>query len=156
MKNALKWAFVLACAALFAQAPVFVDQYLMRLEGHLAESHLQIDAYARAAADGNKSLDQYIQKFLEQWDADFLAQGRIMRSAVNRNAFLTSACEALRSANPLVRPIVFVRYLDREILAETWSGFMPGLLLDTNLVLWALVGFVFGGTALYGLKRFWA
>ena len=155
MKNLLRWAFVLICAALFAQVPVFVDQYLMRLEGHLAESRLQIDAFSRVAEAGKKSLDQYILKFLEQPDADFLAQGRLMQAAVNRNAFLASACEALQATNPLVRPVVFIRYMDRDILADTWHGFMPGLLLDMNLAIWAFIGFVFGGAVLYALGGFW-
>ena len=151
MKNSVRWVVVLVCMALFAQIPVFVDQYLMRLEGHLAESYLQINAYTKAALAGNKTLDQYIAKFLEQADADFLAQGRVMRAAVDRNAFLASSCEALQAANPLIRPLVCVRYLDREILADTWNGFTPGLLVDINLAVWAFIGFVIGCLLFYSI-----
>ena len=151
MKNTVRWVFVLMCMGLFAQIPVFVDQYLMRLEGHVAESRLQIDAYTKAALAGKKTLDQYILKFLEQTDADFLSQGRVMKKAVDRNAFLESSCEALQAANPLIRPLVCARYLDREIIADTWNGFTPGLLVDTNLAVWAFIGFVSGWLLLYAI-----
>jgi hypothetical protein len=155
MKKILCWLVVVLCTVFFAQVPVFVDQYLMRLEGHLAESHHQIDAFTEAAAAGGKSLDQYISKFLEQSDADFLAQGKLMRIAVDRNNFLASACTALQSANPIFRPVVFVRYLDREILTDTWDGFEPGLLISTNLAVWSLIGFVFGWLLLSSIIGFW-
>lgn len=151
----LRWLFVLLCTALFAQFPVFVDQYIMRLEGHLAESRRQIEAFTEAASAGGKTLDQYITKFLGQSDADFLAQGKVMRTAVNRNQFLTSACEALQSANPIIRPAVFVRYVDSTLLVETWNGFTPGLLITINLAVWALIGFVCGWLLLSSLRGFW-
>ena len=151
----VRWLFVLLCTALFAQFPIFVDQYLMRLEGHLAESSHQIDAFTQAAFAGGKSLDQYITKFLAQSDPDFLAQGRVMQAAVGRHHFLTSACAALQSANPFVRPVVFVRYVDRTLLAETWDGFTPGLLITLNLALWAFIGFVCGWLLLSSFCGFW-
>ena len=156
MKKNLCWVVVLLCTVLFAQVPVFVDQYLMRLEGHLSESCHHIEAFTDAAAAGGKTLDQYIARFLEQSDADFLAQGRLMRATVDRNRFLTVACEALQSASPIIRPIIFVRYLDREILADTWNGFEPGLLITTNLLVWALIGFVFGWVLLSTMAGFWS
>ena len=151
----MRWLVVLLCTAFFAQVPVFVDQYLMRLEGHLVESRHHVDAFTDAAAAGGKTLDQYIAKFLEQSDTDFLAQGDLMQAAVARNKFLAEACEALQSASPIIRPIVFVRYLDQEILAETWNGFEPGLLITTNLVVWASIGFVFGWLLLSSMSGFW-
>ena len=155
MKKTFRWIIVLLCTALFAQVPVFVDQYLMRLEGRLAENRLQVDAYTKAAKDGKKTLDQYIAKFLVQTDADFSAQGTVMQAAVSRKAFLEEACEALQLSSPLVRPLVFVRYLDWQTLADTWSGFTPGLLVDMNLVVWAIIGFASGWAALYALFGFW-
>lgn len=152
----LRWLFVLLCVVLFAQFPVFVDQYLMRLEGHLAESSHQIDAFTQAAFVGGKTLDQYITKFLEQSDPDFFSQGKVMQSAVNRHQFLTTACVALQSANPLVRPIVFVRYVDRTLLAETWDGFTPGLLITLNLAVWAFIGFICGWLSLSSVRGFWS
>ena len=155
MKKSLRWIVVLLCTALFAQVPVFVDQYLMRLEGRLAENLLQVDAYIKVAKDGKKTLDQYIAKFLAQPDTDFSAQGKVMQATVSRKAFLEEACEALRSSSPLVRPIVFVRYLDGQTFADTWNGFTPGLLVDTNLVVWALIGFASGWAMLYAFSGFW-
>ena len=155
MKKLLRWVVVLFCTALFAQVPLFVDQYLMRLEGRLAESRLQVEAYVKTAKDGKKTLDQYIAKFLAQTDSDFSSQGRVMQDAVCRKAFLESACEALQSSSPLIRPLVFVRYLDWQTVIDTWNGFTPGLLVESNLIVWALIGFASGWAVLYGFSGLW-
>ena len=36
--------FIIGCVLIFLQLPVFVDQYAIRLEGHLSESRRQIAA----------------------------------------------------------------------------------------------------------------
>lgn len=144
--------FVIAIILLFSQLPVFVDQYEIRLEGHLAESNRQIEAFRTAAAVGGKSLEQYILKFLDQSDTDFKAQGNLMQEAVERNRFLINACEALNKANPLARPVVFIRYVDNQVLKDAWKSFLPGLSLNVNVVVWASIGCIVGLIVLFALK----
>ena len=147
--------FVLLCVVLFAQLPLFVEQYMLRLEGHRAESRRQIEAFSEAASAGGKTLDQYIAKFLAQKDTDFAAQGQVMKQAVVRNQFLESASEALAAANPLMRPVVFVRYVDTQVLADAWESFSPGFLLTLNFGVWAGIGFVMGCLLLLALRGVW-
>jgi hypothetical protein len=147
--------FVVFCILLFSQLPVFVDQYELRLEGHLAESNRQKEAFQTAAAVGGKTLDQYISKFLEQSDADFKIQGKLMEDAVERNLFLARSSEALRAANPLLRPIVFIRYVDNKVLHDAWKSFTPGLSLNENVGVWAMIGLIFGWCLLMSLKGAW-
>ena len=147
--------FVVIFVLLFSQLPVFVDQYVIRLEGHLAESSRQIAAITEAASLGGKTLNAYITKFLEQSDADFKAQGTVMRDAVERNLFLSTACEALHSQNPLLRPVVFVRYVDTHVFADAWKSFAPGLTLTLDVGVWALIGLVIGWVLLMALRGLW-
>jgi hypothetical protein len=153
-----KWVtrlFIVFFILLFSQLPVFVDQYEIRLQGHLAESMRQIEAFQTAAAAGGKTLDQYIEKFLEQPDADFTAQGKLMKEAVDRNRLLARATEALRTANPFLRPIVFIRYVDNQVLTDAWKSFTPGLSLTLNVCLWAGIGLIVGGCSLLALRSIW-
>lgn len=143
---------VILCILSFSQLPVFVDQYRIRLQGHLAESQRQVEAFQTAATTGGKSLDQYIAKFLEQADADFKHQGTLMQGAMERNQFLQNACNALQDANPFLRPVVFIRYLDNQILAEAWRSFTPGLSLSVHVAVWALVGCAFGWCLVLALR----
>lgn len=144
--------FVVLCVLLFAELPVFVDLYQIRLEGHLAESKRQIDAFQTAAVAGGKSLSDYILKFLEQTDADFNAQGHLMQEALERNNFLKSACEALQRAHPLLKPVVFIRYIDNQVLADAWKTFSPGLFLSESVVIWALIGGAVGIGCILAVK----
>ena len=137
---------------LFSQLPVFVDQYEIRLQGHVAESLRQIQAFQTAAAMSGKTLPQYISKFAEQADPDFKSQGKLMEDAVERNLSLTRASEALKVANLFIRPVVFIRYVDTQVLADAWKSFTPGLSFDLNMALWAGTGFLFGWLLLMALK----
>lgn len=139
---------------LFSQLPVFVDQYMLRLDGHLAESNRQVAAFQEGASIGGKTLEQYIKKFIDQSDPDFKNQGIIMQQTVERNRFLAIASAALHSANPLLRPALFVRYVDSQVCADAWKSFAPGLSWTKDVALWALIGLVVGWTvsmALFGL-----
>ena len=136
--------FIIGCVLIFLQLPVFVDQYAIRLEGHLSESRRQIAAFSEAASVGGKTLDQYISKFSEQTDGDFQAQGTLMQRAVERNQFLARACTALREAKPFFRPIVFIQYVDADVLSDAWKSFAPGFSLTLNVALFGFIGWVFG------------
>lgn len=147
---------VFVFALSFAQIPVFIDQYQMRLEGHLAESEQQVRAYEEVAALRHKTLDEYIARFLNQADPDFHAEGQLIRRVIFRAKELARAREALVSAHPIFRPIVFVRYVDQDILNETWQGFTPGLLITAQLAIWAGVGALMAFIVCWGIRSVWA
>ena len=146
---------ILFFVLLSSQLPVFVDQYVLRLEGHLAESNRQIVSFQEAASMSSKTLNAYISKFLEQPDVDFKNQGKIMQDAVERNLFLSSARDALYSANPLIRPIVFVRYVDSHIVADAWKSFAVGISFTLDVGVWALIGLIMGWIFLMALSGLW-
>lgn len=143
---------VLVFVLLFAQLPVFVEQYILRLEGHLAESNRHISAFQESASISKKTLNEYISKFLVQEDADFKNQGNIMQAAVERNQFLSTSRDALRSANPLFRPALFARYVDTSIVHDAWKTFAVGISLTLDVGVWALIGLVFGWLVVMAFK----
>ena len=155
MRNVLQQLFLLFCALVCLQLPIFVDQYLLRLEGHQAESQRQIDALTEVARVGGKDVDQYITKFLAQGDRDFHSQGLLMQETVERNRFLIKACTALREAGPFSRPIIFLRYLDAKVLAATWGSFTPGLSPTIHVFVFGLAGWLIGWTVLTGAAHLW-
>ena len=144
MKNMISQLFAIACAIVFFQLPIFVDQYLIRLEGHYAESQRLIAALTEAAHMGGKSLDQYIAKFEAQKDKDFQVQGQLMGKAVERNLFLERSCAALRSSGPFSRPVVFLRCIDSQVLSDAWHSFIPGFSLTLHVAVFGVAGWLFG------------
>ncbi len=147
--------FVCIVLLAFSQLPVFVDQYMIRLDGHLAESNRQVAAFQEAASVGGRTLDEYIAKFLEQVDRDFVVQGTLMQAAVERNRFLAAASSALHAATPLVRPAVCIRYVDSLIVVDAWNSFAPGVALTLDVGLWALIGLVVGWILVLAFRGLW-
>lgn len=139
----LRWMFRLLlvfCAGVFSQFPVFVNQYLIRIDGHCSELDCQIRVLEKIAGDSGKSLNQYIEKFLQQADKDFLAQGAYLQGLVERRSKLFAAKEELARASPALRPLHFFRKIDKAIASETWGGFVPGLYWTKDVLIWAAMG----------------
>ena len=148
--------FIVAIACVFLQIPFFVEQYAVRLEGHQAESQRQIAAFTEAAAAGGKTLDLYTAKFLEQQDQDFRSQGMVMQKAIERHQFLTRACDALHNAGPFLKPFVFVRYFDSEVVADAWKGFTPGFSLSLSVVVFGVIGLIVGWGITVVTRNLWS
>jgi hypothetical protein len=144
--------FLLLVALLFLQFPLYVTLYMTCLEGHLGESKLQVEQFQAVAGATNKTLDQYIAKFIVQEDLDFHNQGIVMQSAVERYHWLMKATSTLASTTPLFRPIVFLRYADVTIAREVWMHYSVGVILNFDTVFWAVVGIVLGYVGLYFIR----
>jgi hypothetical protein len=145
---------ILLCFALcFCQTPFFVNEYLARLEGHLSESNIQIQKYQETATISNKTLVEYVAKFLAQEDKDFKHQGELIQEAQKRNEFLQQAVTSITTSSPYIRPIVFIRYADVTIVRETWQGFSIGLSIGKESLLWACIGLIVGYMALASIRQ---
>jgi hypothetical protein len=136
--------FCLLLFFLFSQLPLYVNEYLIRLEGHLAESNRQIAKFQDVAALSNKTLEQYIAKFFAQSDKDFRRHGELMKEAVRRNQFLTQAVSDIKDANPLLRPFYFVRYFERKVALDALHEFYFGFVFSWDVILWGLMGWILG------------
>lgn len=126
---------------LFCQFPLFIEQYEMRLSGHLQESSKLVRDLEKNAAATNKSLQGYIQKFLEQDDPDFVSSGETMQKSVKRYENLTKAFASLHEAGLFKRPFVFLAYLESDIFQESLHQFTPGFSVTLETLLYGIAGF---------------
>jgi len=147
----LKWlaglmdrAFAVVGAVIFAQLPLFMQQYTEQLIGRESELHMQVDAMRNAAAISGKNIDQYIKKFLDSSDHDFIRQGDIMQDIVNRWHSLSSALSAMEDSSAWSRPISFIYHLNTDIFTSTFKHFTFGIPISLEGGLFALIGIVVG------------
>lgn len=143
--------FAVGGAFLFCQLPLLMQQYSMVLSGHLAESRRQINMMQHAASLTNKTLQEYIAKFLKQQDLDFIHQGEIMQNIQTRYDDLNQAYSAMQHTSLWSKPFVFIKHLDASVFWDTVHDFTPGLSLTVESILYAAVGLGVGVLIYRGL-----
>src|SRR5437016_4244626 len=99
--------FILIGAVLGSQFPEFMQQYTQRLSGHAAELSQLIAKLNEIARISNKTLDQYIYKFLSSSDPDFVNQGEFMNDVVHRWQDLNVSLQSLSEATIWTKPFYF-------------------------------------------------
>jgi hypothetical protein len=103
-----------------------------------------VELYRQAAKDGDKTLEEYIQKFSSSSDADFQHEGAVIQAIVVRSEFLQKATLSLKESSLIFRPVIFVRYADEKVAQDAWKSFAPGFSFTAEGVLWGVVGAIFG------------
>lgn len=136
-----------AGAIVCAQAPLFMKQYTQQLVGREAELRMQVDAMRNAAAISGKTLEQLINKFLTNPDADFAHQGEVMQNLVTRWHGLFDALNAMESSPFWERPFTFAYHLNTDIFKSTLSNFTFGIPMTVEGGIYAVAGIALG----YGL-----
>lgn len=144
LSSMLDRIFVVLGALIFLQMPLFMQQYQHQLTGHVAELAWQMKAMESAASKSNKSVTQFIQKFVGNEDIDIVYQGHIMEKVAKRWNHSSEALIALENASIIKRPWVFMYHLQYEILTATASSFQMGLLLSFEGIAYAIFGICFG------------
>jgi hypothetical protein len=129
------------CAAIggaaLAQMPVFVQQYLQRLGGHVDEARHNL---AGLASDPQ----------LNQLEPG--ARGAFEAVARARVDALQAQLDGLLAATPAMRPLEFLQSFDRAIALATLDRFEPALPLDPAGLLYGAAG-VFVGWLLFELLK---
>ncbi|MBA3816554.1 MAG: DUF2937 family protein [Parachlamydiaceae bacterium] len=146
--------FAAAGGVLFSQVPLYMKQYAQQLNGHVAELRYQVDAMRQAATNSGKTLEQFIQKFVDNPDVDFVRQGDIMSAMVNRWHDITNALTALQESSVITRPFVFMRHVNGDIIKSTWSQYVFGLPFTLEGLVYAVVGIICGFLIFYGIRKF--
>lgn len=131
-------------AILFAQAPVFMQQYTQQLIGRTAEIKLQVDALSYSANLSGKTVAQLTQKFLANPDPDIARQGEVMLAIVDRWHHLSSALNAMQESSVWTRPFSFLYHLNGEVFGSTFDEFSMGIPLNLEGGIYALVGILVG------------
>lgn len=145
--------FALFGAVAFSQFPLYMQQYMKQLEGHAAELRHQVESLQIASAMTGKSLSQYVTKFLESGDGDFVLQGEIMQRMIERSHLFSEALIKLNEAPLYSKPMVFFQYLDLNIMKSTAGTFEMGIPLSLEGGVYALLGLFAGYGVFYTLRR---
>lgn len=146
-------ALVIFGAVLFMQLPLFMTQYQHQLTGHVNELRYQVGLVSKAALATEKTLDQFVQKFLASGDLDFMKQGEIISSMIVRWEKLSQALYALSHTPFWLRPFAFLLYFDLDIASSVVNSFEPGIPFTLEGLVYALIG-MFSAYFLYQLMKF--
>ncbi len=114
-------------AVLFSQAPEFMQQYLQRLGGHLDEARRMLAQYEEIARRAGFSLNAFIERTASNPDAVVAKHAGVMEGAIARVRDLAEAQAAIQDASLFTRPFAFLRHVDWDIAARTWSVFKPAV-----------------------------
>jgi hypothetical protein len=92
-------------------------------------------------------LNEYIQKFIQNGDSDFVKQGEFMQYMLQRWQELNHTLENLVQSSSFLRPFIFLKEMDYSIAQETFYFYQPGINLTwvggSYTALGVLIGFVF-------------
>jgi hypothetical protein len=144
LSGLLDRAFAVIGAIVFAQAPLFMQEYTQQLIGRTAELRFQVNAMRHAASLSEKTLEQLTQKFMENSDPDVVLQGKVMFSIVERWQQLSEALTAMQESSIWGRPFAFIYHLNTDVFSSTFHQFKLGLPLNLEGGLYALVGLTTG------------
>ena len=129
-----------AGAVLFSQAPEFMQQYLQRLGGHLAEARRQLAQFEEIARQSGRTLAELVAQYSASAEPSVVGMGRLVSESEMRVSMLSVSEAALRNASVLQRPFIFLRHLDRDIARGTAEVFKPAVPTTLEGSLYALVG----------------
>jgi hypothetical protein len=144
---------VVVGAFLGSQVPEFMQQYTQRLAGHVNELHRLLSQMRIVASHSNKTLEQYIQKFLSSPDPDFARQGELMQEMLSRWEELNQALFHLTHSSIWMRPYVFLKELQYDIAKSTLASFQPGINLSVEGLCYAGAGMLMGWVLYQGISK---
>lgn len=135
---------VVAGAFIGSQIPQFMQQYTQRLAGHVEALQKLINQLRHMSSFSNKTLEQYIQKFKDSPDPDFVRQGDFMQGILTRWAELQQALDHLTQSSMWWRPYYFLKDLQPDIAHSTLASFQPGFNLTIEGLCYAGTGMILG------------
>lgn len=123
----------MACSQLNA----FVHQYVQRLGGHLDEAQRNLAAVAGGERYPN---------------LDSASRQAVIDAAQARVVDIETAYQAIKGADALARPFVFIARLETDIAVRVFADFQPALPLDPASLAYAAAGMAVG-LALYEILK---
>jgi hypothetical protein len=141
-------------AVLFSQMPEYMQQYLQRLGGHLAQAQRDLQRFRDVAVKSGQTLDQLIQSFRASSDAAVAKTAGVIEATAEQVADLAAAEHALRTATPWTRPWAFFRHLDSGIAGDTWSVFQPAVPTTFEGLMYAAAGVLVALALYHGFIRY--
>lgn len=136
------------CAVLGAfigsQIPQFMHQYAQRLAGNVDALQKLINQLNQIASLSHRTVEQYIQKFKESGDPDFIQQGVFMQEIIKRWEDLYQALQNLTLSSPWLRPYYFMKDFQAEVAHSTFTSFQLGFNITIEGFCYAGAGMIVG------------
>lgn len=129
-------------AVLFAQGPEFMQQYLQRLGGHLAEAQRQLAVFHATASQAGTTFERLVSQTAASPDQAVARLAGVMTGTAERVAALQAAHDALLGAATWERPFLFARHLDWAIARGTAAIFKPAVPTTLEGLVYAAAGMV--------------
>lgn len=141
-------------AVAFSQGPEFMQQYLQRLGGHLAEARRQLAAFEATASQSGITFDRLVSQTSASPDQAIARLAGTLTDTARRVSELQGAHDALLQAAAWERPLVFLRHMDLTIARATAAIFKPAVPTTAEGLVYAGAGMLCL-LALYhfGMKR---
>lgn len=139
-------------ALIFIQIPGFMRQYMQRLEGAIDELSRQIQELTRLAKGNGKTLQQFIQKFLEAQDSDFHSQGEFLQGIIDRREELLHNLNSFKESSPLVKPFSFFFHIQKELASKTYQSYDLTFEFTIEGTVYLLIGLFVGYFIYTGIK----
>lgn len=136
--------FMLIGVCIGSQFPVFMEQYMLHIKGHLEELTYLIKQIEKSAQLTQKTLSQYIDKFLMNTDLDISRHGQFMDEMVHRSNTFHKAWLEWNESSVWLRPFYFIKNLQKTIFESTWNDFQPGLSFNLESLIFSFCGAIVG------------
>lgn len=136
--------FLLAGLLAGSQLPEFVQQYSQRLAGQRDILQKLVENISKFAAHSDRSLEAYIQKFLESSDPDFQRQGEWMAALELQLRAVTDTITKLNDSTSLSKSWVFFTTLDTDVAKATLSSYQPAVNISFEGLIYGSIGLFVG------------
>lgn len=139
-------------AILFAQLPLYIEQYVHVLSGALAEAKLSYEDIKMRASMlvPPMTVEEFVQHHLDSEDSAFRASGEHFRESILRYEHYQSAIEQFSTCSVWSKPFVFLQNKEAHLIEAL--DFKPGLPFSTEGLVYVLVG-AFVGFLIVSLIR---
>ena len=111
--------FCIAFALLFAQAPLYIEQYVHVLTGAKTEARISYEDIEKRAASliPPLTVEEFVQHHISSEDKVFQESGKYYQALIIRLKNYEEAFEKLTSASAWEKPFVFFKYADENLRA---------------------------------------
>ncbi|MEL6252222.1 MAG: DUF2937 family protein [Bacteroidota bacterium] len=130
--------FTVILAVIFAQAPVYMNQYTHVLAGAQKESETTYLDLENRAAGYDQTVEAFLNDLMQNEDPRVKDNAEVSWNTVKRYLDYDKALKSLRNSNAFTRPFNFLRHLDGRIRSAV--KFSPSLPLNFEGLIYAILG----------------
>ncbi|MEZ4777251.1 MAG: DUF2937 family protein [Bacteroidia bacterium] len=127
-------------AIVFAQAPVYMAQYIDVLSGAQMESQKLYEDLVERASKYELTIDEFLERLKANPDVLVKENAEASESAVNRYRNYTEALNALLESSVWNKPFRLIKYYDPSVNAAI--QFEPNVPLTWEGIIYAFIGLV--------------